>query len=133
MTMISTMLEKARKVQNLAYAPYSKFHVGCCIKTVNDKYYVGCNIENASYSLTCCAEAVAIAAMICDGEKQISDVLVIGNTKDHITPCGACRQRIREFANSNTMIHMTNQNGEINSKSLAELLPNSFGPEWLLV
>lgn len=127
------MLEKARQAQTLAYAPYSKFYVGCSIKTTNDQYFTGCNIENASYPLTCCAEEVAISAMICAGEKQISDVLVIGNTKDHITPCGACRQRIREFANSNTMIHMTNQTGEITSKSLSELLPYSFGPECLLV
>lgn len=131
MSNTNKMLELAKQARDKAYAPYSKFHVGACIKTKSGNYYSGCNVENASYSLAQCAEGTAICKMVFDGEIEISEVLVIGNTEEMLTPCGACRQKIREFADADTIIHMCNHKDVIKSIKLEELLPHSFGPEIL--
>lgn len=122
------MLIEAKKALEKAYAPYSKFFVGCCIKTNKGNLYSGCNIENASYGLTLCAESSAIAAMVQSGESQISEVLVIARNHEICTPCGACRQRIREFAAPEAFIHMFAIDGKHMVKALSDLLPFSFGP-----
>ncbi|MBB72054.1 MAG: cytidine deaminase [Legionellales bacterium] len=129
MTIPEDLIEHAKAAQSRAYAPYSQFAVGCCIRTAKGNVYSGCNIENASYSLTCCAEATAIAAMVSAGEHDIAEVVVIGTGELPCWPCGACRQRIREFANSETLIHMHTHSGSSATKTLDELLPVSFGPE----
>ena len=126
------MLETAREVREKAYAPYSKFLVGVCIKAKNGKLYSGCNIENASYGLTHCAEATAISAMITDGEREISEVVVVGTGELICSPCGGCRQRFREFAPLDTPIHMFSESGEQKTMTLSELLPESFGPDHLI-
>lgn len=124
-----TLFEKARAALSHSYSPYSHFPVGCCLKTANGKYYTGANIENASYSITLCAEAVAIAQMVHQGEKKIAEIFVIGHGDALCTPCGACRQRIREFASDDTLIHIGDAQGYRATFTLGELLPHSFGPE----
>lgn len=131
--MISSNFDKlfdvAKKVRELAHAPYSKFKVGAALLTSNNKIVVGCNVENAAYPQTQCAEASAIGNMISQGEKNIVEVVVIGSGSLLCSPCGGCRQRLREFASLSTLIHMCNTNGHQKTLTLEELLPESFGPE----
>lgn len=131
MTILDKLLSKALAARDKAYAPYSNFHVGSCLITKSGHFYAGCNIENASYSLTQCAESSAIAAMTMAGERDIQDILVVGNTTQILTPCGACRQRIREFGHSHTRVHLCAENVIKKTMTLDELLPASFGPEVL--
>lgn len=130
---MTDMLTAAQKIRDKAYVPYSHFHVGCCIKTPSGNFYTGCNVENVSYGLTICAEASAITAMVSAGETQIQELVVVSNGEEICTPCGACRQRIREFvASPNTLIHMYNQSGQKKlTVSFKELLPYAFGPSQL--
>lgn len=121
--------ELAKTAMSKAYVPYSKFQVGVAIETANGLYYSGCNVENASYPEGTCAEAGAIAAMILDGESQIKNIYVMGNGNELVTPCGGCRQRIREFASEETSIHVCSATEVRQSFSMNELLPYSFGPE----
>jgi cytidine deaminase len=112
-----------------AYAPYSKFQVGAAILAGNGQIYSGCNVENAAYPVGTCAEAGAIAAMVRDGAQQIREVVVIGRGDHMCTPCGGCRQRIREFAAADTKIHVCGPEGLRRTFTRDELLPASFGPE----
>ena len=123
------LFEEAKKVRENAYVPYSKFKVGAAILTNNNKIIVGCNVENAAYPQSQCAEASAIGNMLSQGHNTIKEVMVVGSGNLLCSPCGACRQRIREFASLNTPIHMCNINGHIKTSTLEELLPDSFGPE----
>lgn len=109
-----------------AYSPYSNFCVGVCIRSGEGNYYTGANIENASYSLTLCAEATAIAHLVHAGEQKISEVLVLSSAETPCSPCGACRQRIAEFADANTLIHLADRNSVSKTLPLGELLPESF-------
>jgi cytidine deaminase len=112
-----------------AYAPYSKFQVGAAILAGNGQIYSGCNIENAAYPVGNCAEASAIAAMVLAGVQQIREITVIGRGDLLCTPCGGCRQRIREFAAPDTKIHVCGPEGLRRTFTRDELLPASFGPE----
>ena len=112
-----------------AYAPYSKFQVGAAILAGNGQIYSGCNVENAAYPVGTCAEAGAIAAMVRDGAQQIREIVVIGRGEHMCTPCGGCRQRIREFAAPDTKIHVCGPEGLRHTFTRDELLPESFGPE----
>jgi cytidine deaminase len=112
-----------------AYAPYSKFQVGAAILAGNGQIYSGCNVENAAYPVGTCAEAGAISAMVRDGAQQIREIVVIGRGDLMCTPCGGCRQRIREFAAPDTKIHVCGPEGLRRSFTRDELLPASFGPE----
>jgi cytidine deaminase len=127
--MDEAMLELARQAMAAAYAPYSKFHVGAVVRGGNGKLYAGCNAENASYPQGWCAETSAIAAMIADGERRIVEVAVIGAGAALVTPCGGCRQRLREFAGEATPIHICGPDGLRQTVTLGELLPLSFGLE----
>ena len=122
------LFEKAIKCRNNAYAPYSGFQVGCAILSSSGKVYVGCNVENAAYPSGSCAEAGAISALIADGERKISEILVVADTKC-ILPCGNCLQKICEFSDNNTIIHSADLQGVVKSFKLTELLPNSFKAE----
>lgn len=132
MSHLDEMLKIAQDARDKAYAPYSKFQVGCCIKTKNGKLYSGCNVENSAYPLTQCAEGTAICNMVLDETQTISEVLVVGNTDFMLTPCGGCRQKIREFGNGDTLIHMCGENKVVKTMTLNELLPESFGPDKLI-
>ena len=125
----SAMLDLARAAMEKAYAPYSNFPVGAVVRGMNGKLYAGCNVENAAYPQGCCAEASAISAMVADGERRIVEVAVIGGGEALVTPCGGCRQRIREFADDATPIHVCGPDGLRRTVTLGDLLPLSFGPD----
>lgn len=125
---LDVLFDAARAAQARAYAPYSRFPVGAALRTPGGAIFSGCNVENAAYPLGLCAEASAIAAMIGAGETKIADILVLGPGPERITPCGACRQRIAEFATESTAIHLADGTGAVESLSLGDLLPRAFGP-----
>jgi cytidine deaminase len=114
-----------------AYAPYSGFAVGAAVRGGSGRVYSGCNVENAAYPVGACAEAGAIAACICAGETSIVAALVAADSEAPVTPCGACRQRLREFAGPDTPIHAADQSGIKATFALGDLLPHSFGPSHL--
>ena len=126
------LFELANSIMGKAYAPYSKFKVGAAILDNNDNYHVGCNIENAAYPIGNCAEASAIAAMIASNGTKIKAIAVTGYGDLLCTPCGGCRQRIREFASLETPIIVGNEKEIKRIFTLSELLPSSFGPENLV-
>lgn len=126
---LQTLFEAARLARERAYAPYSGFKVGAAVATRGGAVFAGCNVENAAFPVVICAEAGAIAAMVAAGEARIAAVLVLGEGEALVTPCGACRQRIREFAAPDALIHTADVNGIRRSFRLDELLPFSFGPE----
>ncbi|MGO2234969.1 cytidine deaminase [Marinomonas sp. UCMA 3892] len=119
----------AKEAMNKAYVPYSRFHVGAAILTAGGRIYSGCNVENAAFPEGTCAEAGAIASMVLGGDTLIKDIFVIGKGEELVTPCGGCRQKIREFSSVDTMIHICGAEGVRKSLTMNELLPFSFGPE----
>lgn len=125
---LDALFAAAKAVQQKAYAPYSRFKVGAAILGDDGKVYPGCNVENAAYPVGACAEAGAISAMIAGGARTIRAIVVIGDGAELVTPCGACRQRIREFSVPETPILIAGPEGIRARFSLAELLPASFGP-----
>ena len=128
---LAALFEAARTAQGAAYAPYSRFKVGAALRTPSGAIFAGCNVENAAYPQGACAEAGAIAAMARAGRRRIAEILVIGDGEGLCTPCGGCRQRIREFAAPTTPIHIAGLQGVRASFTLEDLLPHSFGPEHL--
>lgn len=127
-TDLDALFATAKAVQQKAYAPYSRFKVGAAILADDGSVYPGCNVENAAYPVGACAEAGAISAMVAGGGRAIRAIVVIGDGTELVTPCGACRQRIREFAAPETPILIAGPEGLRARFSLAELLPASFGP-----
>ena len=127
-TEIDTLFAAATAAQARAYAPYSRFRVGAAILADDGAVYPGCNVENAAYPVGACAEAGAISAMVAGGARAIRAILVIGPGEELVTPCGACRQRIREFAAPETPVLIAGTDGVRARFSFAELLPASFGP-----
>ena len=111
-----------------AYAPYSRFAVGAVVRGESGALYAGCNVENAAFPLGSCAEASAISALIMAGQRRIIEVLVIGKGPALVSPCGGCRQRLREFADDATPVHICDPDGIRRTVPLGELLPLSFGP-----
>lgn len=114
-----------------AYAPYSRFRVGAAVLDEHGGVHAGCNVENAAYPVGICAEASAIAAMVAAGGRSIRAILVLGEGAEPVTPCGACRQRIREFAQAATPVLVADPGGVRARFTLGALLPASFGPETL--
>ncbi len=125
------MIEMARQARERAYAPYSDFAVGACLRTASGRLYAGCNVENAAYPQGQCAEATAIGTMVSDGEREITEVLVLGGGDQLCAPCGGCRQRLAEFAAPGTPIHICGPEGLRKTVTLDELLPHAFGPKSL--
>ena len=128
----SNYITATKEAMNNAYAPYSNYPVGALIVTKNGNTYSGCNVENASYPLGNCAEAAAIASMVLSGEKNIKMIYVMSQNDQGGCPCGGCRQRIREFSDIDTQVILCSPSGVQQRLLLADLLPNSFGPEHLL-
>ncbi len=120
------LLAMASKAQKNAHAPYSNFRVGAAIVDEQGQLHASCNVENASYPLGQCAEAGAISAMVSHGSKQIKQILIISPNDDFCPPCGGCRQKIAEFANADTQVHLATQQGDIKSVKMQELLPFAF-------
>ena len=125
------LLAAAEAVRARAYAPYSNFQVGTAILADDGAIYAGCNVENAAYPVGNCAEPSAIAAMLAGGARRIRRVYTTGPGTMPVTPCGACRQRIREFADPDTVIVSHGIDGTPLEQTLEQLLPHSFGPEFL--
>ena len=128
---LDALFAAAKAAYENAYAPYSRFKVGAAVRTPGGAIYVGCNVENAAYPVGNCAEPGAIGAMAAAGERRIAEICVVGAGDKLCTPCGACRQRIREFADDSTPIHVAGPEGVRRTFTLGELLPESFGPEHL--
>lgn len=126
------LLAAARAVQANAHVPYSHFHVGCALRTASGAVYAACNVENAAYPEATCAEAGAIAAMVSAGEYEIEAIVTICDGEALGTCCGGCRQKIREFATADTLIHNAGPGGVRKTFTMEELLPLSFGPSHLL-
>jgi len=126
---LNELFEAAVQAQARAYAPYSRFRVGAAIRGGSGRIHTGCNVENSAYPVGTCAEAGALAAMILSGDRDPTDILVLGEGEALCTPCGACRQRLREFGGDRLAIHVAGPEGVRRSFSLAELLPHSFGPD----
>ena len=126
------LLEAARDARKKAYAPYSRFLVGAAILDDQGKVHKGCNVENAAYPQGTCAEAGAIAAMILAEGRQIKAIAVVGKSTNPVTPCGGCRQKIREFAAPTTPILIGDLKVLRLRQTLVELFPHSFGPEYLI-
>jgi cytidine deaminase len=126
---LSDLFESAKRARARAYAPYSGFPVGAALRAASGAIYAGANVENAAYPLGLCAEASAIAAMIAGGDRTIVDILVLGPKR--VSPCGACRQRISEFANGPVLVYLADDSGDCSRHALSDLLPHAFGPEAL--
>lgn len=120
------LIKEAKKIREHAYVPYSKFKVGAALRATSGEVYTGCNIENAAYPVTCCAERVAIFAAIAAGERNFSDMAVIADTNRPVPPCGSCRQVMSEFFDSSMEIHLSNLEYDIKTVTMKELLPFSF-------
>ena len=124
------LILEAKKASKNAYIPYSNFPVGASIKTKDGKYYFGCNIENASYGLTNCAERTALFSAIANGEKEFESLCVVGGKKGEITdyamPCGACRQVLAEFCDADFKVFVGINENDIKEYKLSDLLPYSF-------
>ena len=120
------MLAQAISARNNAYAPYSKFQVGCCIRTENNLFFAGTNVENVAFGTTQCAEGAAIGAMITAGERKIKDLLLVAINDSPCTPCGNCRQQLSEFAHPDMQVHVCNPRGHLQTIKFTDLLPYSF-------
>jgi len=120
------LFEAARSAMRNAHVPYSRFPVGAAIRTEAGSVFAGCNIENASYPEGWCAETSAIAHMVMAGERRIAEVAVVAEKMPRITPCGGCRQRLREFGSPGTRVHLCDANGIVETLTLADLLPKAF-------
>ena len=125
------LLEAARLVREKAYAPYSMFLVGAAVLDEDGRIHAGCNVENAAYPEGLCAEAVALGAMVANGGRRARAVVVVGTGTAWITPCGGCRQKLREFCDPDTPIFSANEHELGPTYTLKQLLPESFGPDHL--
>lgn len=128
--MPDTLAQAALLARANAYAPYSRFAVGAALRTDDGAIHAGCNVENAAYPEGTCAEAGAIAAMALAGGRRIAEIVIAG--AGTCTPCGGCRQKIREFGTPDTVIRAIDLGGaDLLTTTLADLLPHAFGPESL--
>ncbi|GAB3802528.1 cytidine deaminase [Virgibacillus kimchii] len=124
--MKSQLLTEARNIMKNAYVPYSNFRVGAALLTESGEVYTGCNIENAAYPVSCCAERVAIFKAISNGETAFAEMAVAADTNRPVPPCGSCRQVMSEFFDKSMAIHLTNLQHDVKTVSMEELLPFSF-------
>jgi len=120
------LAEKAIEAKSKAVPPYSNFHVGAAILTDNGKIYLGGNIENSSYSLTICAERVAVFKAVSEGERNFKAIAIASDDSDFCPPCGACRQVLNDLCGGKLDIVMANQKNELKIMKLSELLPLAF-------
>jgi cytidine deaminase len=127
----STLLTAARAVRERAHAPYSRFKVGAALLDEQGRIHTGCNVENAAYPQGLCAEAGAIAALVAACGTRIEAVVVVGEGAQPCTPCGGCRQKLREFAREDAPVIVADLQLVRARYTLGELLPASFGPDHL--
>ncbi len=124
------LIESAKNAREKAFAPYSNFKVGAAVQTKSGKIFTGCNIENASYGLTICAERVAIFKAISEGEKEFINIAVVADTDELTPPCGPCRQIIHEFC-GDIPVTFANLQGKNETVQMKELLPRAFDGNFL--
>ena len=124
--MVEELKRQAFAVRNHAYVPYSHFAVGAAVETTSGRIFTGCNVENASYGLTICAERSAIFQAVAAGETDLRRIAVVADSPDPVAPCGACRQVMVEFGVTEVMMY--NMTGLCKRAETAELLPYAFGP-----
>ena len=135
MGMYENLVEMALEARKIAYAPYSKFKVGAALLGTNGIVYMGCNVENASYSATNCAERTAIFSAVAEGQREFEAIAIVGGNEDaseleFCAPCGVCRQVLREFCNPERFeVILARSADDYKVFTLEELLPMSFGPE----
>ncbi|MCB2294470.1 cytidine deaminase [Clostridium algoriphilum] len=120
------LVSKALEARKNSYSPYSKFKVGAAVLTEDGKIYTGCNIENASYGATNCAERTAIFKAVSEGHKTIKAIAIVGVENGYTYPCGICRQVIAEFASEDTEIILGKSENDYLVKTLDEILPGAF-------
>lgn len=126
------LFKKASEAQKKAHAPYSEAFIGAAVLMADGTMHSGCNVENASYGGTVCAERVAIFKAVCDGtSKQISEVMVVSDSEKPWPPCGFCRQVIAEFATEQTLVHTANLQGKVKTFKFPEIFPEAFTPKHL--
>lgn len=128
---MKNLIEAAIEAYKKAYVPYSKFGVGAALLTESGKIVTGCNIENASYGLTNCAERTAFFKAVSEGEKTFRALAVVADTDDPVSPCGACRQVMVEFCPPNLPVYLCNLEGKTLETTVEQLLPYAFNQEAL--
>jgi cytidine deaminase len=131
MESLEALLAAARAVRDKAHAPYSRFKVGAALLDEAGRIHVGCNVENSAYPQGLCAEAGAIATMVAAGGTRIVAAVVVGEGEQPCTPCGGCRQKLREFARDDMPVIVADMQQVRARFTLGELLPYGFGPEHL--
>ena len=127
---VERLIKAAKKARENAFAPFSNFSVGAAVETKGGKIFTGCNVENASYGLTMCAERVAIFKAISEGEREFVKLAVVADTENLTPPCGACRQIIWEFCGDAEII-LASLTGESETFQIRELLPRAFDVKFL--
>lgn len=135
---LQRLKEEAVRAREYAYCPYSKFRVGCAVLTTKGTIYTGCNVENAAYPAGICAERTALTKAVSEGDRVFKAIAVITDSPNCASPCGVCRQFIREFSGPNTVdgkpfqlpvVMFDNTASKKLVMTIGDLLPNSFGPE----
>lgn len=129
---MASLIEQAKQAYENAHAPYSNFHVGAAAVSKTGQIYAGCNVENATYGLTVCAERNAVGNAVTRGDKQLSAIVIFTKEERLTPPCGACRQVICEFFPSDASVIATNHLGQQKRWTVEQLLPDAFTPEFLL-
>ena len=122
------MLDMAYEARERAYAPYSNFRVGACLKASSGKYYLGCNIENAAFTPTNCAERTAVFTAVCAGERAFDAIAIACTGRNPAFPCGVCRQVLNEFCEGGMPVYCGSADRETELTTLGALLPMGFGP-----
>ncbi|NLY79221.1 MAG: cytidine deaminase [Lysinibacillus sp.] len=126
---LDLLMKEAKKAREKAYAPYSKFSVGAALLSEDGQIFHGCNIENASFGLTNCAERTAIFKAVSDGVTKFKAILVVADTESPVSPCGACRQVMVEFCSRDMPVYLMNLKGNIEQTTVGKLLPGAFKSE----
>ncbi|EXJ22465.1 Cytidine deaminase [Alkalibacterium sp. AK22] len=125
-TIRQDLVDKATAMLDKAYVPYSHFPVGAALISKSGEVFAGCNIENASYGLSNCAERTAIFKAVSEGHTSFDYLVITGNTEGPISPCGACRQVMAEFCEADMPVLLTNKKGKVKETTVKELLPGAF-------
>ena len=123
------LFDIACQAQSHSYAPYSSFHVGSALVSGDGRIFSGCNVENVSFPVGQCAEATAIGNMVTSGSQAIREILIVSPNQELCPPCGSCRQKIAEFGEPDTLVHLATCDGDITTVKLSELLPLAFKME----
>lgn len=124
-----SLMEAAKQARERAYVPYSTFKVGAALLAEDGTVFGGCNIENAAYGMTNCAERTALFKAVSEGVTRFSALAVVADTKRPVPPCGACRQVIAELCPPEMPVFLTNLRGDVQKLTVADLLPGAFSPE----